>query len=197
MLLIGALLCLAEQPSWADADEHAATAHVGIGTMRVSDVSTTDDIAYAPTVDVDVRYSYGLTHIVSHEFSLGIGQTLRPATWQREQTQLPRHLSSLRVESGVRARFLYPYMPSIYIGIGTGALTYWHATEQWIDQGPHMTHSRTMRWQPLHLAARVGIDYRLDKRWLTGVGVIARHTILSSEPTGYAALEAAVAYHWY
>ncbi|MCG8421035.1 MAG: hypothetical protein MJE77_24195 [Proteobacteria bacterium] len=197
VLAAGAGISLAGQPAWADAHEHAATAHVGMGTMWASDVSTTDHIAHAPTLDVDVRYSYGLSHIVSFEVSLGTGQTLRPATWQRKQTQLPRHLSTVRVESGVRARFLYPYMPSVYLGIGTGVLTYWHATEQWIDRGSQMTHDRAVQWQPLHLTARVGVDYRLDKHWLAGLGVTARRTIHFSEPHGYAALEAAVAYHWY
>ncbi|MCG8421217.1 MAG: hypothetical protein MJE77_25125 [Proteobacteria bacterium] len=189
---------------WADADEESLSVHVSTGGARIADPIVPDLTAYAVSSELEVRYSKGTDwlwdtswrHVLSYELSVAWGQTLY-AMGHNVEGVLSRNVSWARAEAGLRARFGYPWMASVYTGLGSELLYFWRGDFDWYDDMDIGTVTPTRRSKPFLVALGGGLDYRVDKRWLVGVQVVMRHSAPWTGPHGTLMTEFRGAYHWY
>jgi hypothetical protein len=196
VLLVGAL-------AYADAEEATLNVEGGVAVFRGETPVFSSDTTTRPGGAGGVRLTYGLTDLLAAE--VGVGTAIGAAFEYRDQDggeMLGRgtshyDLRAVRATAGVTARFGARWIPTANLALGyqhrslTGG-AFIDENRVLIDEIPGDSSS------DLLVCAGVGLEYRIDRRFLVGVSAQLVHAFALGGPA-FDAVEVPVrvSYAWY
>jgi hypothetical protein len=214
VLLAGPLISL--RADEARADRYEATLVVRpTGTLgRVAEDVGSDGSSMVASVyggGLDVGLSYGLRNWLDLGGELGAAGFTR-ATYDPAAVGIMGSALTGRVERTTRAaqlragatlRLGVAWVPVLYVGLGVGGRQRTDGTVVRDDRGV-LPNGIAADGMPagfsldLVMAARAGLEHRLDRRWTAGVDMSASHAIgIGSPPLDVVSIGVSLSYTWY
>ena len=188
-------LCTEASDLHADRDEASLHAEIPYGQAAVSDRDMGERVFGEFVTGVGMRATYATSDWYAYEFHLGYERPVGRA-FERKigSDMLWRGLSWVRADFGVTARLGVEWIPVIHAAIGIQARMgkTWMRQDGWTGpRGIQVTP------EPIGIVG-VGLDYRWNERWITGVRVTAQHAVslqdeLYRSVTGFLS----ISYYWY
>lgn len=182
----------------ADADEASIHAELTYGKATVGDAAIGDAILTIPMIGVGLRLTYSTSDWYAYEARIGYGQLLRVAEYHTggdTDTDLRRrNWYWYRSDVGIRARLGATWIPTLSAAVGTQLRG---AAVGIVQDGWASLHDDEFVLEVV-ASLGAGLDYRLNKTWVIGMGAGSEHGLALDGSTYQAVtVMAHVSAHWY